>query len=71
MTANRLRVARAEQRISQLELALAARMNPTRLWRIENGYVTPSAAERQAIAEALDLPMERIWVLEDVREVGV
>ena len=46
---NRLRIVRAERRISQLRLALAARIHPTRFWRIENCLVEPTEAERAVI----------------------
>lgn len=58
---NRLRVIRAERRISQLRLALAARIHPTRLWRIENGLVDPTEAERGAILQALAVAAGRVW----------
>lgn len=34
---NRLRVVRAEQRVSQQKVAFRAGLEVTRLWRIENG----------------------------------
>ena len=58
---NRLRVIRAEQRVSQLRLGLAAGIHPTRLWRIENGYTEPTDPERAAIARALDVSEAEVW----------
>lgn len=51
---NRLRVLRAEKRITQIDLALKAHISLNRYWRIENGYATPEPDERSAIARALD-----------------
>lgn len=50
---NNLRVRRAELRVSQLDVALAAGLTHTRLWRIENGYADPRPKEREALARAL------------------
>lgn len=51
--ANRLRVLRADARISQLDLALEAGVAHHRYWRIENGYSEATKAEKSAIAKAL------------------
>jgi transcriptional regulator with XRE-family HTH domain len=58
---NRLRVVRAERRMSQLTLAAVTRIHPTRAWRIENGYVVPTPRERQVIASALGTAEGDIW----------
>jgi transcriptional regulator with XRE-family HTH domain len=58
---NRMRVIRAERRISQLMLATVARIHPTRLWKIENGYVVPTPRERQTVASALGVSVREIW----------
>jgi transcriptional regulator with XRE-family HTH domain len=58
---NRLRVVRAERRITQLALATAARIHPSRVWKIENGYITPNARERQAMAAALSAKERELW----------
>ena len=50
---NRLRVLRAERRITQLDLALKARITLNRYWRIENGYLNPTPEERERLARAL------------------
>ena len=53
MHRNCLRVARAERRITQLDLAHRIGINPGRYWKIENGYVEPTSQERSALARAL------------------
>lgn len=58
---NRLRVVRAERRISQLRTALAAGLDPTRFWRIENDLVEPSDAEKEAIARVLGAHIGVLW----------
>jgi len=50
---NRVRVCRAEKRLTQLDAALRAKMGLTRFWKIENGYKKPDEKERAAIAKAL------------------
>ncbi len=47
---NRLRVLRAERRLSQMDAADKARMGVNRYWRIENGYADATADERAALA---------------------
>ncbi len=51
----RLRLRRAELRVSQLVVALAAGINPTRLWRIENGYRKPTVEEENVLRMVLKL----------------
>lgn len=48
---NRLRVLRAERRVSQLDVSLAIHINQNRYWRIENGYTVPTSSERAALAK--------------------
>jgi transcriptional regulator with XRE-family HTH domain len=48
-----LRVARALAEVSQRQLGARSGLSEKIIWAIENGYRVPSAAERQAIAEAL------------------
>jgi transcriptional regulator with XRE-family HTH domain len=50
---NRLRVLRAEKKLSQLALSTKSRIKEYRYWRIENGYITPTDNERAALARAL------------------
>src|SRR5262245_42781898 len=58
---NRLRVLRAERRLSQLALADRTWIHPTRIWRIENGYAAPKPREREVIASALAVAQRDIW----------
>ena len=58
---NRLRVLRAEQRITQLRLAARTRINPTRIWRIENAVVTATDEEKARIALALGVTVPAVW----------
>lgn len=48
---NRLKVLRAEKRLSQLDTAIKAGIKEYRYWRIENGYEVPTPAERAALAK--------------------
>jgi len=50
---NRLRVLRAEQRMTQLTLALKARINPATVSLIENCHVEPTPDQRGRLARAL------------------
>lgn len=50
---NRLRVLRAERRITQLDLAIKADIYEKRFWRIENGYAAATPDEQKRIARAL------------------
>jgi transcriptional regulator with XRE-family HTH domain len=50
---NRLRVVRAEKRVTQIDIAARAKIGMTRYWKIENGYIDPTPAERAALARAL------------------
>lgn len=50
---NRLRLVRAEKRISQLDTALAIGISQSKLSLIENSYVEPTAEERAALARVL------------------
>jgi transcriptional regulator with XRE-family HTH domain len=70
---NRLRVIRAERAVSQLDTALEADVNPTRFWKLENGYAEPSEHEREAIANALGTSPEAIWppTLAEKRDPGL
>lgn len=50
---NRLRIIRAEKRLTQIDAAARAGIGVTRYWKIENGYIDPSETERAALARAL------------------
>lgn len=61
-TRNRLRVVRAERRVTQLQLAQKAGLSGARYWQIENEegpVVRPE--ERAAIAKALRLDEGDLW----------
>ena len=60
---NRLRVVRAEQRITQEQIELKTRkqISQTRLSRIENGYDAPTDREKRLLAKVLKTPMETIF----------
>jgi transcriptional regulator with XRE-family HTH domain len=47
---NRLRVLRAEHRLTQLDLAAQAGIAENRYWRIENLYAEPTLDEQNALA---------------------
>jgi transcriptional regulator with XRE-family HTH domain len=66
VTTNKLRVLRAERRISQLRVAIGAGLGTTHYWAIENGYAKPTEAERAAIARALNVPADVIWPPETI-----
>ena len=61
MEQNRLRVVRAERRISQLGLARETEIGATRVWKIENDFVEPTDDERARIASVLRVSEEEIW----------
>jgi len=52
MHRNRLRVLRAEHRLTQMALARRIRVGTYRYWQIENGYTKPTDDERAALAKA-------------------
>lgn len=54
---NRLRVLRAERRITQLTLARKAGMNVARVSFFENGLAEPKPRERARLARALKVPV--------------
>jgi len=58
---NRLRVARAEHRLSQMQTASAAQIGFNRYWRIENGYTDPTPEEREALAQALSATVDQLF----------
>ncbi len=62
--ANRLRVARAEKRLSQEELARMARVTRQTIGSIENGQYCPSALLAFVLAKRLGKPVEELFILE-------
>ena len=57
---NRLRVLRAEHAVTQMDLAIAAKVAQSRYWRIENGYDQPTDDERRRLARALGVDAEAL-----------
>jgi putative transcriptional regulator len=62
---NRLRVARAEQRLSQEELARLAGVTRQTISSIENGQYVPSALLAFVLARALKKPVTEVFYLEE------
>jgi transcriptional regulator with XRE-family HTH domain len=58
---NRLRVVRAEQRCTQMRLAMRAKVPQCRISFIENGYSQPSPREQARIAKALRVSVEYVF----------
>ena len=58
---NRLRVLRAERRISQMDTAAKSGVTVGRIWRIENGYDDPTPAERAALAKFFRVDEQEIF----------
>jgi putative transcriptional regulator len=63
--ANRLRVARAEQRLSQEQLARMAGVTRQTISAIENGQYCPSALLAFVLAKQLEKPVAELFYLED------
>jgi len=63
--ANRLRVARAERRLSQDELARLAGVTRQTISSIENGQYYPSALLAFVLAQQLGMPVTELFYLED------
>jgi putative transcriptional regulator len=64
---NRLRVARAERRISQEALAALAGVTRQTISSIENGQYNPSALLAFLLARELGTPVNELFFLEEVR----
>jgi transcriptional regulator with XRE-family HTH domain len=58
---NRLKVLRAEHRLSQMDTATRAAISHNRYWRIENGYTEPTDAERAALAAVFGVVVGRVF----------
>jgi putative transcriptional regulator len=61
---NRLRVARAERALSQEALANAVGVSRNTIGSIETGRYEPSALLAFRLAEALDVPVARLFWIE-------
>ena len=62
--ANRLRVARAEKRLSQEDLARLAGVTRQTIGAIENGQYCPSALLAFVLAERLGKPVDELFYLD-------
>lgn len=60
-TPNRLRVLRAERRVTQLITAQRARIQPSRLSLIENGHIDGTPEERRRLARFFKLPIGEVF----------
>ena len=58
---NRLKVVRAEKKMTQFKLSVLTGIIQSRLSYIENGLIEPSEDERKSNAEALGVKAEEIW----------
>lgn len=58
---NRLRVIRAERRVTQFRLRLETGINATKISFIENGLVAPTNLEKQKLSRALGVGPEEIF----------
>lgn len=61
---NRMRVARAERRLSQEELARMAGVTRQTISSIENEQYVPSALLAFALADRLEMPVTELFYLE-------
>ena len=62
---NRIRVARAERRLTQQQLADAVGVSRQTINAIESGKFVPSTVVALKIARAFERPVEEIFMLED------
>jgi putative transcriptional regulator len=62
--ANRLRVARAEKRLSQEDLARMAGVTRQTIGAIENGQYCPSALLAFVLAERLEKPVAELFYVD-------
>jgi transcriptional regulator with XRE-family HTH domain len=58
---NRLRIVRAEKKMTQFKLSVLTGIIQSRLSYIENSLIEPSEDEKKKIAEALGVRLEEIW----------
>ena len=58
---NRLKVVRAEKKMTQFKLSVLTGFIQSRLSYIENGLIEPSEDDKKKIAEALGVKAEEIW----------
>lgn len=58
---NRLREERVIRRITQIKVALATGINPSKISLIENGYIQPRDDEKAKLSNALGVSPETIF----------
>lgn len=58
---NRIRVLRAEQRLTQEVLAGRARLPQSRVSKIENGHVAPTKTEQRRLARGLRVTVPDVF----------
>ncbi len=58
---NRVRVLRAEHRLSQWDVAAELECGHNRLWRIENSFQEPTTAEMAKLAKLFKVPAAEIF----------
>ena len=58
---NRLRVLRAERRMSQFSLRLKTGINQSKISFIENDLIEATKDEKEKLAEALEVGVEKIF----------
>lgn len=61
---NRIRVVRADKRITQMDIQLATGITQSKLSLIENLYVEPTPDEREALAKALGVSEAELFPTE-------
>lgn len=58
---NRLKVLRAERRVTQFDLRIKTGINATKISFIENGLIAPTNLEKQKLSRALSVRPEEIF----------
>lgn len=58
---NRLRVLRAERRMTQFQLAQKSRINPATVSLIENEHLSPTQEQRERLARALNTDVTDVF----------
>ena len=65
---NRLRVIRAEKKVTQFKLSVATGIIQSRLSLMENDLINPGPEEKQVISNVLGVRPEEIWTEENQKE---
>jgi transcriptional regulator with XRE-family HTH domain len=58
---NRLRIVRAEKKMTQFKLSVLTGIIQSKLSYIENGLIEPCEDDKRKIAEAMKVKVEEIW----------